>query len=300
MSPNASPAPGYDGQGPFMRLTRLGLALTQRLWPALAERAALQLFGTPLPPRWLRRRRPWPAHWTAERQPFERASLTLYRDRRSRPEAAAVLLVHGWGGHAGQLLPLAETLARAGLQVLLLDMPAHGRSTGLTSNLPQFARALEYTTARLCAQGLDLHGVVAHSLGANAAAYATSRGLALRRLVLLAPPASPHDYTRLFARLFGLNERTRSGLQRRIEAREAILMPQFEPAAVGPRIAAPTLVVHDRGDRVNTHADGAAYARAIAGARLHSTEGLGHMRLLQDEAVQAEITRFLAAGLSPG
>jgi pimeloyl-ACP methyl ester carboxylesterase len=290
-------AASYYGQGPVLRLTRLGLALTQQLWPALAVRAALRLFGTPLPPRWLRRRRPWPAQWAHERWPFERAGLTLYRDRGADPRAPAVLLVHGWGGHAGQMLPLAQALADAGLQVLLLEMPAHGRSVGRTSNLPQFARALEYTTARLHAQGLDLRAVVAHSLGANAAAYAASRGLMLQRLVLLAPPASPYEYTRLFARLFGLSERTRGAMQQRIEAREAILMPQFEPPAVGPRIGAPTLVLHDRGDRINSHADGEAYARAIAGAQLISTEGLGHMRLLQDAAVLSEVTRFVATGV---
>lgn len=292
-------AASYYGQGPVLRLTRLGLALTQQLWPALAVRAALRLFGTPLPPRWLRRGRPWPAHWAHERWPFERASLTLYRDGHADPRAPAVLLVHGWGGHAGQMLPLAETLGQAGLQVLLLEMPAHGRSAGRTSNLPQFARALEYVAARLQAQGLDLQAVVAHSLGANAAAYATSRGLALQRLVLLAPPASPYEYTRLFARLFGLSERTRGAMQQRIEAREAILMPQFEPPAVGPRITVPTLIVHDRGDRINGHADGQAYACAIAGAQLVSTEGLGHMKLLQDRAVRAEVTRFVSAALRP-
>eukprot|EP01035_Chromulina_nebulosa_P029732 gene29732-39431_t len=53
-------------------------------------------------------------------------------------------------------------------------------------------------------------------------------------------------YARLAARVFGLSERTRAAMQRRIEAREGILMRQFEPPAVGPRIALPTLVVHDR------------------------------------------------------
>ena len=288
----------YYGQGPVMRLARLGLGLTQQLWPGLAVRAALRLFGTPLPPRWLRRSRPWPAQWAHERGPFEHAGLTLYRDTRAAPGAPAVLLVHGWGGHAGQMLPLAQALADSGLQVLLLEMPAHGRSAGRVSNLPQFARALEYTAARLHAQGVNLQALVAHSLGANAAAYAASRGLALQRLVLLAPPASPHAYTQLFARMFGLSERTRGAMQQRIEAREAILMPQFEPPAVGPRISVPTLVLHDRGDRINRHADGEAYTRAIAGAQLISTEGLGHMKLLQDRNVLAEVAAFVGTGLS--
>ncbi|MDE2616309.1 MAG: alpha/beta fold hydrolase [Burkholderiales bacterium] len=287
----------YYGNSALVRLARLGLSLSQQLWPGLAVRAAQHLFSTPLPPRWLRRPRAWPAHWQIERWPFERAGLTLYRDSTVAGDAPAVLLVHGWGGHAGQMLPLVAALAAQGLQALILEMPAHGRSAGSTSNLPQFARAVEYAAARLQASGLTLHAVVAHSLGANAAAHALSRGLAVQRLVMLAPPASPHAYTQLFARMFGLSEPTRSAMQRRIEAREGILMPQFEPSAVGPRIRVPTLVVHDRGDRINRFADGEAYARAIPGAQLQATEGLGHMKILKDPAVLAGVADFV--GIRP-
>ena len=289
------PAPTDYGHPPAMRLLRLGLALSQRLWPALAVRAAQRLFGTPLPARRLRRQRPWPTHWRVERWPFEHASLTVYQPA-SVPSAPAVLLLHGWDGHAGQLLPLAETLAKHGLQPLLVDLPAHGRSAGSVSNLPQFARAVEYVAARWQARGLALQAVVAHSLGANAAAHAVSRGLGVQRLVLLAPPASPSEYTRRFARMFGLHEATRAAMQERIEAREGILMPQFEPSAVGPRIHVPVLVVHDEDDCINRFADGQAYSQAIAGARLHATRGLGHLKLLKDGDVLAQVAGFVTAG----
>jgi pimeloyl-ACP methyl ester carboxylesterase len=275
------------------RIFRWGLGASQQLWPALAVRAAYRLFGTPLPPKWISRRRAWSPDWHIERWPFEDASLTLY-SRPAAPQGPVVLLVHGWGGHAGQMLALAEQLGAQGLRPVMVEMPAHGRSGGSVSNLPQFARVLEYVAARLQQQGHTLRAVVAHSLAANAGAYAASRGLAAGRLVLLAPPASPLEYTRLFARVFGLRETTRAAMQRRIEACEGVLMPQFEPAAVGPRITLPTLVVHDRQDSINRFADGVAYSEAIAGARLMATEGLGHRKILKDDAVLREVAAFLA------
>jgi pimeloyl-ACP methyl ester carboxylesterase len=277
---------------PGLRLFRVALGASQRLWPALAVRAALRLFATPLPPKWLQRRSAWDASWRIESWPFEDASLTIY-SQPVAPHAPLVLLVHGWGGHARQMLPLAEAAARAGLRPVVLEMPAHGRSAGATSNLPQFARAIEYAGARLLQQGHRLRAVVAHSLGANGAAYAASRGLPMERLVLVAPPASPREYTRLFAAVFGLSESTRSRMQSRIEAREGILMAQFEPPAVGARIGVPTLVVHDRGDSINRFADGQAFATAIAGARLLATEGLGHRKLLKEPPVVDAVTEFL-------
>jgi pimeloyl-ACP methyl ester carboxylesterase len=278
---------------PGIRLFRLALGTSQRLWPSLAVCAAYRLFGTPLPPKWLTRRVPWDASWRIERWPFEQASVTVY-SQPVAPHGPLVLLLHGWGGHARQMLPLAEALAQHGLRPVLVEMPAHGRSAGATSNLPQFARAIEYVAARLLQQGHRLRAVVAHSLAANAAAYAAGRGLPAERLVLLAPPASPREYTRLFAEVFGLTEATRFAMQKRIEAREGVLMPQFEPDAVGPRVRVPTLVVHDLGDSINRFADGQAYAHRIRGAQLMATQGLGHRKILKDAQVLGKVAIFLA------
>jgi len=266
------------------RWLRWTLGISERVWPSLAVRGATRLFGTPLPPKWMQRRQPALAHWDAHDWPFEQASVTLYQ-RRGENRGPTVLLLHGWGGHAAQMLPLAQAMAEERLQPVLMELPAHGRSRGRTSNLAQFARAIEYATARLQQQGHEVTAVVAHSLAANALAYAAARGLPAGRLVLLAPPASPHEYTRLFASVFGLSERTRAGLQQQVEAREGILMPHFEPRAVGPRLSAATLIVHDRGDRINRFADAEAYRDAIGGSRLMETNGLGHTRLLSDEQV---------------
>ena len=282
---------GYYGESLGIRLSRLALRSSQKLWPGLAVRAAVRLFTTPLPPKWLQRP-PWPAGWRVQRWPFERAGLTLYAPADAPPDAPVALLVHGWGGHARQLLPLGEALAQQGWRPVLLELPAHGRSAGSTSSLPQFARAIEYVAQRLQAQGQAVRLLAGHSLGANAAAHAASGGLPLERLLLLAPPASPRAYTRYFAQVFGLHEGTRAALQERIEQREGKLMRQFEPQAVGPRVAAATLVVHDRGDRVNGFADGEAFARAIPGARLLATDGLGHRKLLRDPQVLEALVRF--------
>lgn len=282
---------GYYQAGVGLRLFRFALGTSEKLWPALAVRAAVRLFATPLPPKWLQRKGHWDADWRIEHWPFEDAQLTVY-SQPAAPHGPVALLVHGWGGHARQLLPLAESLAQHGWRPVLLEMPAHGRSAGTASNLPQFARAIDYVVGRLQQEGHTIGLLAAHSLGANAAAYAVSRGLAIVKLALLAPPASPRAFTRYFAQVFGLGEATRAGMQKRIEAQEGVLMQNFEPRAVAPRIRVPTLVVHDRGDRINAFADGQAYAHAIQGAQLIATEELGHRRILKDAGVLLQVTLF--------
>lgn len=304
MTSTSTPAAGHAAQSNYyrpsrtMRALRFGLSTSQRLWPTFAVRAAYRLFGTPLPPKWLYRGQGPNAEWRREGWAFEDASVGIYHlaaQDSGAESAPVVLLVHGWGGHAGQMLPLAQAVAAVGLRPVLLELPAHGRSAGTMSNSPQFARAIAYVAARLAADGHALRAAVAHSLGANGLALAAARGLPAERLVLLAPPASPREYTRYFAHTFGLSEATRLAMQRLFESREGVLMPQLEPAAVGPRIAQPTLIVHDRDDRVNRFADAEAYRDAIRGARLVATQGWGHRRILKEPEVQAQVARFVAA-----
>jgi pimeloyl-ACP methyl ester carboxylesterase len=288
-----SVTPPYWGTSPGVRLFRLALSAVEKLAPGLAVRAAYRMFGTPLPLRWLKRRPHWSAEWRQESWPFENASITVY-SLAAAPDAPLALLVHGWGGDAGQMLPLATTLAQHGLRPVLVDLPAHGASAGSTSNLPQFARAIEYVAACLAQRGFELRVLAAHSLGANAAAFAVSRGVGVQRLVLLAPPASPREYMHYFARAFGLRETTRATLQRRVESREGVLMRQFEPESVGPRIRVPALVVHDRDDRINQFKDGQAFTRAMHNAELLPTQGLGHRKILKDMQVLARVAIFAA------
>lgn len=282
---------GYYQASLGLRMFRLALGTSEKVSPRLAVRAAERLFVTPLPSRWMRRSARWDADWKIEQWPFEAAALTVY-SQPAAPHGPVALLVHGWGGHARQLLPLAQSLAQHGMRPVLVEMPGHGRSPGSTSSLPQFSRAIDYAAGRLQHEGHRIGVLAAHSLGASAAAYAASRGVPAAKLVLVAPPASPRAYTRYFAKVFGLSEATRSAMQKRIEAREGVLMQQFEPPAVAPRIRVPTLVVHDRGDAINAFADGQAYAHAITGAQLLATEALGHRKILKDPEVIAKVVVF--------
>ena len=61
-------------------------------------------------------------------------------------------------------------------------------------------------------------------------------------------------------------------------------------------IRVPTLVVHDHDDEEIPHADAEAVAAAAPGATLVSTRGLGHHRIVRDEAVIERAVAFVANG----
>jgi hypothetical protein len=65
------------------------------------------------------------------------------------------------------------------------------------------------------------------------------------------------------------------------------------PAVAGQIATPPLLLVHDRLDSETGWSDSAAIARVWPVARLVTTSGLGHRRILRDPAVVAEAAGFV-------
>lgn len=287
-TPGANPAAAFYAGNTTARTVGAALRLVDRVAPSWGTRSALRLFFTPLPWKFAMRR-PLPAPWRIERWPFEGVQLSSYRRADVAAGRPVVLLVHGWAGGAAQMLALGDRLAGAGFDPVLLDLPAHGRSGGWRSTLPQFGRSLFAAAARLG----PLHAVVAHSLGALAGAHAAARGLPVRRLVLLAPSAPPAAFLDWFAGSFGLAAGIGARMRAAIERREAIDLAEFEPPWLGARLVQPVLVLHDEGDRVAPFGAGARLAASLPDARLHATRGLGHRRILDDADVAGHVLEHL-------
>jgi pimeloyl-ACP methyl ester carboxylesterase len=207
----------------------------------------------------------------------------------------AVYLVHGWGGWRWQLDAFVGPLVEAGFRVVAFDAPSHGDSDPGAEG-PGRSTALELADALaavVAAHG-PAHAVVAHSLGATATAYAVRAGLPAGRLVFVAPMADPLPYTRTFADRLGFGERVRSRMVARIERRVGIPLSDFDVPAVAGQVATPPLLcVHDRQDAETGWSDSAAIVRSWPDARLVTTAGLGHRRVLRAPAVVAEVTGFV-------
>jgi pimeloyl-ACP methyl ester carboxylesterase len=205
--------------------------------------------------------------------------------------APAVVLAHGWGGHAAQMRALVFPLLSAGYRVIAYDQPAHGISEGQLTGLPDFADVL----AEVAWHHGEVRAVVGHSLGATAAAMAHAwKKFDVKKLVLISPPSDLVGYSRRFARWHWMPEPLRGAMQAAIEERYGIGWEELELVRVAPRLGAEALVIHDRDDRVVPWKQGAALAQHWSGARLVTTQGLGHRRILQDESVAAAIADFIA------
>lgn len=213
-----------------------------------------------------------------------------------------VLLAHGWGGQASQWRTAVPALLAAGYRVVAFDALSHGASDAGArgpgqSSLVEMSRSL-----LACAWHAGPVGaVIAHSLGAAATALAIREGLPVDAAVLIGPPA---DMARASARLawqLGVTPDVLALTQRNSERWLGMPWSAFNVPDVGRcRPVPPTLVVHDRDDREVDWQDGAAIAGAWPGARLLTTEGLGHRRILHDAATLSHAVGFLDHAFAKG
>jgi pimeloyl-ACP methyl ester carboxylesterase len=202
-----------------------------------------------------------------------------------------VLLAHGWGGNAAQMRAFVFPLLSAGYRVIAYDQPAHGVSGGRLTGLPDFADVL----AEVAWHHGGVKAVIAHSLGAAAAALSLSSGkTTFEKIVLVSPPSDLVGYSRRFARWYWIPEPVRKAMQTAIEERYGVLWEDLEVARIAPRLGAQALVIHDRDDRMMPWQHGATVARLWPGARLLTTNGLGHRRILADENVTRAAADFIA------
>ena len=206
-------------------------------------------------------------------------------------DAPAVILAHGWGGYAAQMRAFVFPLLSAGYQVIAYDQPGHGVSEGRLTGLPDFADLL----TDLAWHHGEARAFIGHSLGGAAGALALATGrVRFDKVVLVSPPADLVGYSRRFARWYWMPEAVRRAMQSAIEERYGVLWENLEVARLAPRLRAPALVIHDRDDRMVPWTQGAQVAHLWPGARLMSTDGLGHGRILGDDAVTRAAADFIA------
>lgn len=277
--PQAPPGAGFLGAV---------VRAADRLSPAWGAGLAARLFTTT-------RRRRMPAREAAWLQPAERSTIVVgpWRLAAWTWEAVgdteggpAVLLVHGWEGRASQLGAVGTAFAAAGYRAVAVDLPAHGETAGRRTNLYEMAAAVEGLAERLG----PLAAIVAHSFGAAATTVALSRRLAVEKLAYLAPSEDFDHFTGIFGRWLGLEPGLVLRMQRAIEQRVGVGWDELRGAHLAPAMTTPLLIFHDEHDTDVPASHGLTYAARWPGARLITTRGLGHRKILrQPEVVEAVV-----------
>ena len=218
---------------------------------------------------------------------------------RFAPEGEArgtVLVLHGWTGQGLFMAGFVRPLLERGLAVIVMDMPAHGGSSGNKLNFPLALQAISSVTRA----DLPLAGILAHSFGGAVAMAAVAGGvdqvppIAAERIVSIAAPSTMQVYGRQFTRMLGLTQRGHQAFEERVHAIAGRRMESFSGRDFLARTGVPALVIHAGDDKEIAIADAEELATAGPHVRLMRVEGLGHRRILSSREVQNATADFLA------
>ncbi|WP_152207172.1 alpha/beta hydrolase [Marinobacter changyiensis] len=201
-----------------------------------------------------------------------------------------VLMVHGWSGAGIQFGPMIEPLVQRGYRVVVFDAPGHGRAQGERTHIFEMSEAVAQV-ADLFGQ---IHGIVGHSLGAVAAVLATTGGLPVNRLALMAPPLNLDHVVDLFGSQLAIPQPVldvHAGLLE--EEFGAELWQRLDMTQLVRRLEIDGLVVSDIHDVEIPSLHGELIAGHWQRCRFLETRNLGHYRILKDSQVLEELSAFL-------
>lgn len=211
--------------------------------------------------------------------------------------APAVIVLHGWGGNASLMLPLAPHLHEAGFHSFFLDVRNHGLSEhDRFVSLPRFAEDLDVAAGWLAANpAVTTIGVVGHSVGAGAAILSASQDDKFAAVVSLSALAHPGEMMRHQMRR--LPKVAVDGLLLAVQKTIGQRFDEFAPRARIGLVRAPVMLVHGGADRVVPVGNVFDLAAARPDAEIFIVPEAGHSDLALFESHVGVIIDFLSENL---
>jgi pimeloyl-ACP methyl ester carboxylesterase len=274
-----------------VRFMKWAIDVADTVSPSLATELALRAFLTPA-------RAPRPERervLLAGGTPLPLSAGGLPIAAWSWGDGPVVLLAHGWAGRGAQLGAVIPELVARGRRVVTWDAPAHGDSPGRTTTLAAMAEVVRTVAANVG----PVESIIAHSFGGAATTIALSRGLEVQRAVYLAPLYTIGKTVDHFVHALGLSRAASTEFHHGLAHANLAAAEDLEGRNLVPAMRTPLLVVHDRDDREVPYHEGVATAATWPGARLLTTGGLGHRRILQEAEVVSAAVDFVTRGTAP-
>lgn len=200
-----------------------------------------------------------------------------------------ILLVHGWSGRGTQLVKLAEEFLKADYSTISFDAPAHGKSSGKTTLMPEFIA----TILELEKQFGPFKAAVGHSLGGMSLLNAMKQGLKLNRLVTIASGDVVQDIMDDFTYKLGMKHKVSNMMRQYFENKFGETMESFSAYLSAKEIEIPVLVIHDNDDEDIPLKAGIHIHKFLKNGQLMITKGLGHRKILGDQKVIESTLEFI-------
>lgn len=274
-----------------VKLIRFYFALVSPILPSLAVYSAHRLFHSPVNSK---RKNQNEIEVEAPKKFFvyldDETKLQAYRwGKEYNP---TVLLVHGWSTTTRSMTNFLDLLLKHNYQVISYDALRHGESEGKFSDLAGWADSVHAVMQNIG----EVECIVAHSFGTAAVTVASKLGLKTQKLIFIAPIADMSAVAHKVGKNLGIPtkiidkmhtytwEHNEKSFTKYGEDWEMLLHSNYQ---------VPTLIFHDKEDREIGIEHSELLCKRWPWAKLISTEGLGHRKILDDKSVAIRVLSFI-------
>lgn len=274
---------------PFLlRAIRLMFPVLETVAPFLAVRLFVKLFFTPF-------KYPVPEKERNVAAQAEKFTVHISGHKKiqcySWGRGPTVLFIHGWAGRATQFRNFFEPLNTAGYKAIAFDGPAHGLSDGKQTDLMEFHEAVLAIQEKVG----PVHVIVAHSFGGSVSLYSVMKGLPVSILINIASPTIGDEILRTYLRATGASWKTAESFKIFVQKKTGKPFDEFTPVYFIRHVPASLhlLLIHDTEDRDAPVYQSIELQRNHSWIQLQITDGLGHTRILKDQAVVEKAVTFI-------
>ncbi len=199
-----------------------------------------------------------------------------------------ILLAHGWESNASRWSYILNDLKAQEYNIIALDAPAHGKSSGRQFNAVLYAECIS-----VVAKKFKPEVILGHSVGGMATIFSLHNYNLpfVKKIVSLGAPA---HFTGVFSRyksMMGYNKRISKGLDNIVYERFGKPVDYFSAANFTKTIEAKGLIIHDKKDKIIPFEDALLFANRYKNSELIETEGFGHG--LKDASLTPKIIEFI-------
>ena len=258
---------------------------TSILAPKYAAKKAIDLFSSPRKGRYTAEQNTIISSAFFEEVDVNGHSIATYR---WPGKNKTILLAHGWESNASRWDYILNDLRYQDYNIIALDAPAHGKSSGKQFNALKYAEFLSIITNKHKPEV-----VIGHSVGGMATVFCLNRydTPSVKKIVLLGAPA---HFTGVFKRykvMMGYNHKVATGLDKYVLENFGKPVDYFSAANFTSILTIEGLIIHDTKDKIIPYEDGQLFAKKFKNSKFISTTGLGHS--LKDDSLTPQIIEFI-------
>jgi pimeloyl-ACP methyl ester carboxylesterase len=263
------------------------LNLMSLLSPKLAANIAIHLFSSPQKGRLKGLDAPFLKTAKRDILEYKNVKIATYHWQGSKD---TILLAHGWESNTSRWEELIHILRKFGYNVVSIDAPAHGNSTGKLFNALLYSECIH-----VVAQKFKPHCIIGHSVGGMATLFFQHKYQLpfIKKLVLLGTPSNFIGVFNRYSAMMGYNNKVINAMNQYVLKKYNHLPDYFSAAKFSEEITSEGLIIHDKKDRIIPYNDALEFKKHYSNSKLITTTGLGHG--LKHETVYKYIIEFLNA-----